>query len=262
MRHAPRARRPPRRQPAVRKIYDDGRADRRHRREHPTPRRAGPAHRRYRRPRGRAGPRRSPGRSSANPDTVVFKTVVTKEKNQVVADGKVDLTASADSMTASGGSWSTSAPSTSRPARAAGARRRRHRQQGRPGRSGGVRDRGLVVAEAPQGADPEGPPGGGRRPATTAWSRSSRAMPTRTSATRPSWRGCTSRTRRTRPCSASRCTSRTTASPSRRRTPSSCAFVNGVLQQMRDDGRLAALYAKYLGSPPSAIPPPVYTEAA
>ena len=35
---------------------------------------------------------------TGSPDNVVFKTVVTAEKNQVVADGTVDLTASADSI--------------------------------------------------------------------------------------------------------------------------------------------------------------------
>ncbi len=38
------------------------------------------------------------GAITGNRDAVVFKTVVTKEKNQVVHDGDVDLTASADSM--------------------------------------------------------------------------------------------------------------------------------------------------------------------
>jgi len=36
---------------------------------------------------------------TGDPDAAEFKTVVTAEKNQVVADGTVDLTASADSMT-------------------------------------------------------------------------------------------------------------------------------------------------------------------
>jgi polar amino acid transport system substrate-binding protein len=39
------------------------------------------------------------GAITGNREAVVFKTVVTKEKNQVVHDGVVDLTASADSMT-------------------------------------------------------------------------------------------------------------------------------------------------------------------
>jgi polar amino acid transport system substrate-binding protein len=41
------------------------------------------------------------GAITGDPETVEFKTVVTKDKNQVVADGDVDLTASADSMTCS-----------------------------------------------------------------------------------------------------------------------------------------------------------------
>ena len=42
--------------------------------------------------------------------------------------------------------------------------------------------------------------------------------------------------------------------------PELVAFVNAVLQEMRDDGRLAALYAKYLG-PGYVIPAPDYSRS-
>jgi polar amino acid transport system substrate-binding protein len=199
------------------------------------------------------------GAITGNPEAVEFKTVVTKEKNQVVADGDVDLTASADSMTCP--RWTLVDFST---------------EYLTTHQNLLVRDDSKIFGVA----DLAG------RPVCVTEGSSSVALldeiaPTARHVEVPARNDCLVALQLGNADAylghdtfirgmneQDPDNTRIVREPNREQHygiaiskdhPEMVSFVNAVLEQMRADGRLAELYTKWLEDPPPAIPDPVYT---